>query len=238
MSFISKVGLQLYSIKDETSKDFLGTLEKVAAIGYKNVEFAGFFDTPAEVLKKTLDKLSLTPVSSHVSKDLLRNDLDNVIAYHKTIGVKYIVLPWSKTDSLDEVKNTAELLNNIAPKIHEAGMELAYHNHDQEFKKLDGNYAIDILLELTEKSGVSPQFDVFWIQYAGFNPVDYLEKYQSRCKTIHLKDMKTAGEKQNAEIGDGVIDMKAIIQKGLKFGSEYFIVSRKPLINRLLRLAK
>ncbi|NLM10753.1 MAG: sugar phosphate isomerase/epimerase [Clostridiaceae bacterium] len=227
MSFVNKVGLQLYSVKDEAGKDFLATLEKVAAMGYKNVEFAGFFNTPKEVLKDTLDRLSLTPVSSHVGKDLLRSDLDNLIAYHKTIGAKYITLSWSKTDTLDEIKDTAELLNNVAPRIGDAGLELAYHNHDQEFKKIDGKYAIDILLELTEKSGVSPQFDVFWIQFAGLNPIDFIIKYGPRCKMIHLKDMKTAGERQNTEIGNGVIDIEKIIQKGLEVGAGYFIVEQE-----------
>lgn len=227
MSFLDKIGLQLYSVKDETGKDFMGTLEKVAEIGYRNVEFAGFFNTPADVLKDTLDRLSLTAISSHVGKDLLVNDLDNVIAYHKTIGVKYIVLPWSKTDTPEDVNDTAALLNNIAPRIHEAGMELAYHNHYHEFNKLDGKYVMDILLELTEKSGVYPQFDVFWIQYSGIDPIDYITKYSGRCKTVHLKDMKASGEKQNTEVGNGVIDMKGIILKGLDAGAEYFIVEQE-----------
>ncbi|HZK26842.1 MAG TPA: hypothetical protein VFD00_04790, partial [Thermoclostridium sp.] len=115
MSFIEKVGLQLYSVRDEAEKDFLGTLEKVAAMGYKAVEFAGYFNTPAEVLKETLDRLSLTPISAHVAKELLRDDLDNVIAYYKSLGTKCIVLPWASADTIEDVKDTAELLNSIAP---------------------------------------------------------------------------------------------------------------------------
>ena len=120
MNFLEKVGLQLYTVRDEAKKDFLGTLEKVATIGYRAVEFAGFFDTPAEVLKETLERLSLMPISSHTSAELLRNDIENVIKYNKIIGTKHIVLPLTKVESLDELKGTAALLNNIAPRIHDA----------------------------------------------------------------------------------------------------------------------
>lgn len=226
MSFTDKIGLQLYTIREETDKDFLGTLEKVAAMGYKNVEFAGFFNTPADLLKDALMRLSLTPVSSHVGMNLLRSEADSLIAYHKAIGTKYIIVPWSKTDTLDEVKEIADLLNNMAPKVHEAGMELGYHNHAQEFQKIDGKYAMDILLELTEKSGVFPEFDVYWIQFAGLNPVDFISKYGSRCKLIHLKDMKSQTDKQYTEVGNGIIDMKKVIQKGLEVGTNYFIVEQ------------
>lgn len=226
MNFLEKVGLQLYTVRDEAKKDFLGTLEKVATIGYRAVEFAGFFDTPAEVLKETLERLSLMPISSHTSAELLRNDIENVIKYNKLIGTKHIVLPLTKVESLDELKGTAALLNNIAPRIHDAGMELGYHNHDKEFTKFNGEYAMDILLDLTQKAEVFPQFDVFWIQFAGLDPIDWISKYGSRCKIIHLKDMKTKGERENIEVGNGVVDMKAVIAKGLEVGAEYFIVEQ------------
>ncbi len=227
MNFVEKVGLQLYSIKDETGKDFLETLEKVAAMGYKNVEFAGFFDTPAEVLKETLDRLSLTAISSHTGMTLLLEDLDGMIAYHKTIGAKNLVVPWAKFETLEDVKNMADSLNKIAPKIHDAGLELGYHNHATEFIKFDGEYGLDILMELTQKSNVFPQVDTFWAAYAGVDPVDYISKYPGRCKMIHLKDMKIKGEKQQTEVGNGIIDTKGLIKKGLEIGIEYFIVEQE-----------
>lgn len=88
MDLTEKIGLQLYTVKEEAAKDFIGTIEKVAAAGYKNIEFAGFFNTPAEKLKDTLDRLSLKAVSSHVDKNMLLNNLDDLIAYHKVIGAK------------------------------------------------------------------------------------------------------------------------------------------------------
>jgi len=171
MSFMDKVSLQLYTVRDEAQKDFIGTIEKVAEIGYKGVEFAGFFDTPAEELKAALDRLNLVPVVSHTSGQLLREDLDQVIAYNKTIGTKYIVLPFAKMDSRDDIIGIAELLNSIAPKIQAAGMGVGYHNHSHELKIFDGEYGLDALLKLTEKSGVFPQIDVFWVEFAGLNPV-------------------------------------------------------------------
>ena len=238
MDLTEKIGLQLYTVKEEAAKDFIGTIEKVAAAGYKNIEFAGFFNTPAEKLKDTLDRLSLKAVSSHVDKNMLLNNLDDLIAYHKVIGAKNIVLSWSKTDTLDDVKDTAELLNSIAPRIQQEGMGLGYHNHGHEFQKIDGTYAIDILFDLTEKAGVFPQFDVFWMKYAGLDPIDFISKYGSRCRIIHLRDMKKQGERHSTEIGNGIIDMKRIIQKGLDVGAEYFIVEQESFERPCLEACK
>lgn len=226
MSFMDKVSLQLYTVREDAQKDFIGTIEKVAEMGYKGVEFAGFFDTPAEELKKALDRLSLVPVASHTSGQLLREDLDQVIAYNKTIGTKYIVLPFAKMDSRDDIMESANLLNSIAPKIQKAGMGVGYHNHSHELKVFDGEYGLDTLMKLTEKNGIFPQIDVCWVEFAGLNPVEYISKYKNRCHVIHLKDLKRRGEKEFAEVGSGILDMKAIILKGLEMGAEYFTVEQ------------
>jgi sugar phosphate isomerase/epimerase len=226
MSFLEKVSLQLYTVRDEAEKDFLGTLEKVAAMGYKGVEFAGFFNTEASDLKAALERLSLTPVASHTSVQLLREDLDNVIAYNKAIGTKYIVCPFAKIETLEDIKSMAELLNTIAPKISKAGMGIGYHNHSHELKIYDGEYGLDILMNLTKEAGVFPQIDVFWVEFAGLNPIEYISKYPKRCDVIHLKDMKVKGERAFAEVGSGILDMKGIIQKGLEMGALYFTVEQ------------
>jgi len=226
MSFIEKTGLQLYTVRDEAEKDFLGTLEKVADMGYRGVEFAGFFNTPARVLKEALDRLSLIPVASHTSVELLKNDLDNVIEYNKEIGTQAIICPWAKVGSREDIVEIAELMNKAAPKILKAGMKVGYHNHSDEFKIFNGEYGLDLLMNLTEKAGVFPEIDVFWVEYAGVDAISYISKYNDRCGIIHLKDMKRRGEAEFAEVGNGILDMKGIIKKGLETGSKYFIVEQ------------
>jgi sugar phosphate isomerase/epimerase len=226
MSFLDKVSLQLYTVREEAAKDFIGTIEKVAEIGYKGVEFAGFFDTPATELKAALDRLSLVPVASHTPLQLLKDDLDHVLAYNKEIGAKYIVCPFARIDTWEELNELAELLNRISPKIRDAGMGVGYHNHSHEFIKYDGKYGLDILMERTKEAGVFPQIDVFWVEFAGLNAVEYISKYKSRCPVIHLKDMKHREEQEFAEVGEGILDMKAIITKGLEMGAEYFTVEQ------------
>jgi len=238
MSFIERTGLQLYTVRDEAEKDFLGTLEKVAEMGYKGVEFAGFFNTPARVLKEALDRLSLIPIASHTSVELLKNDLDNVIEYNKEIGTQAIVCPWAKIGSYEDCVEIADLMNTAAPKILKAGMKVGYHNHSNEFKIFDCEYGLDLIMNLTEKSEVFPEIDVFWVEYSGVDAISYISKYNNRCEIIHLKDMKQRGEIVFAEVGNGILDIKGIIRKGLETGSKYFIVEQDTTDKPSLEAAK
>lgn len=226
MSFIERIGLQLYTVRDEAEKDFLGTLEKVAEMGYKCVEFAGFYNTPARELKKVLDRFSLIPVASHEGVELLKDNLDHVIEYNKEIGTGAIICPWAKIGSYDDIAEIAELMNTIAPKIKKAGMKVGYHNHSDEFKIFNGEYGLDLLMKLTEKSGVFPEIDAFWVEYSGVDAVSYISKYKNRCEMIHLKDMKQRGSAESAEIGNGILDIKGLIKNSLEFGVKYFLVEQ------------
>lgn len=226
MNIMEKIAIQMYSVRDEEQKDFLGTLEKVSEIGYKGVEFAGFFDTPADVLKKTLERLQLKSVASHTAIELLQDNLDDVIRYNQTIGTNYIICPWDVCKSKEEYLQRAAFFNVVAKKIDHAGMKFAYHNHAHEFDIVDGKYGLDYLYELTDPKIFIPQLDVYWIYYAGINPVDYIEKYAGRCKLIHLKDMKDAESKAMTEVGAGILDMKSIIAKGQEIGVEWFTVEQ------------
>lgn len=226
MSFVDKIGLQLYTVRDEAEKDFLGTLQRVAEMGYRVVEFAGFYGTPADKLKETLEKLSLIPAASHTPIEQLKNDLEHVIEYNKVVGTKAIVCPWAEIGTYEDVLKIADLMNSVAPEILKAGMKVGYHNHSNEFKIFNGEYGLDILLNSTEKAGVFPEIDVFWVEFAGLDAINYISKYKNRCEIIHLKDMKHRGQSEFAEVGCGVLNMRGIIKKGLEMGAEYFIVEQ------------
>ena len=227
---MEKIGLQLYSIKELTSTDFPGTLEKVAKIGYDGVEFAGTFNTPAPKLKEALADLGLKPAGSHIGIDRLKNELDSVIAYSLEIGDPYIICPGLPEDmhcSTDAWLKTAELFNQIGSKCKENGIGFGYHNHEFEFKSFDGIYGLDLLMDNTRPELVFLELDTFWVEYVGLRSVDFIEKYKERCSILHIKDMKSLQEKVNTEIGKGIMDFKGITALGKKYGVQWYTVEQE-----------
>lgn len=185
------LGAQLYTVRRALAADFDGTLEKVAAIGYREVEFAGYFDRAPRMVRASLDRCGLTAPATHVDLDAITNRLPQTIEDSKVIGHKYIVLPW-----LDERLRTqpdvwsrvAEQLGRAAEEAGRAGLGVGYHNHQFEFaRRADGRRPFDILLDATAGSGVVFELDLAWITAAGEDPVAYLRRYPERFKLVHLK---------------------------------------------------
>lgn len=220
----AKLAVQLWSIKDETEKDFIGALEKVAQMGYDGVEFAGFGDISAPDMKAALDRLGLKAAGAHVSLDLLRADLDGVIAYNKTIGNRYIVCPGAEAKTLEDCLALNREFEGYSKKIRENGMIFGYHNHAHEFVTIDGRYILDILLG---SGDIIDELDTYWSEYAGVDTLKYIEKLGSRLPLVHLKDMKVLdnGEKVSTVYGEGILDNRAIIDASIKYADpEWFII--------------
>lgn len=218
-----KTSLQLYSLKNETGKDFLGTLEKVAKMGYDGVEFAGFFDTPADVLKAHLDKLGLEAQGAHTPLPALEADLDGMIAYNKAIGNKYIVVPICGCKSKEEFEDFAKRLAVVGEKLKENGITLGFHNHAVELQyEEDGKYGFDILVgdELIYEP------DVFWTDYAGIDTVEFLKRIGSRAPLIHLKDYKILEDKSFKDVAFGVgdLDHKKIVDTALEYNKPEWLI--------------
>lgn len=228
---VSKIGLQLYSIKEFAQEDFLGTIEKVGKIGYDGVEFAGFFDTPASDLKKALDDSGLVPCGSHTDIALLTDKLDEVIEYNLAIGNSYIIcpfLPEHMRNSAGAYKKVAQLFNEIGQKCKDSGIQFGYHNHDFEFEKFDNQYGLDILLSNTDPDLVQMELDTFWVEYTGLKAVDFMKKYPKHFKSlIHIKDMKSLDDKTNTEVGKGIIDFEEIINMAKDLGIKWYIVEQE-----------
>lgn len=218
------VALQLYTVRDETAKDFIGTLEKVAAMGYDGVEFAGFGDIPATQMKAVLDRLGLKAVGSHTMPDLLKEKLDEVIKYNLEIGNKYVICPWAPFKTKEDYVNAVRLFNEIGARCRENGLQFVYHNHDFEFTKFDGEYGLDILYNGTTPENMVAEIDTCWAFYAGVDPADYVRKYKGRCPLVHIKDLKTKENKEFIEVGYGVIDIPEIVKAANEIGSEWLIV--------------
>jgi sugar phosphate isomerase/epimerase len=189
-------------------KDFLGTLEKVAKMGYKGVEFAGYNDIPADKMASTLKRLGLEAVSSHVPFDSLQNNLGRELDYLLKLGAKHITCPYADMDTKEKALKCAEILNKVGEKAKEAGLTLSYHNHAHEFKVDQGEYPLEVFFN--NSPYVKQQPDLFWIAYAGLNPIDYLKKNINRCPLIHLKQIKDNQTKQNVDAGSGIIDFAEV----------------------------
>ncbi|HOJ12092.1 MAG TPA: sugar phosphate isomerase/epimerase [Clostridiales bacterium] len=227
---MGKIGLQLYSIKELTQKDFLGTLQQVASIGYDGVEFAGFFDTPAPQLRSVLNAYGLNARGSHTGINLLVKDLEGVIEYNLEIGNPYVICPGLSEEmrnSSDAWKETAELFNNIGSKCKKNGIQFGYHNHAIEFEKFNGEYGYDILAENTDPNLVCLEIDTYWVEYAGLKSIDFMKKYSNRLPLLHIKELKSFSEKESTEIGKGVMNFKEITDLGKKYGTEWYIVEQE-----------
>jgi sugar phosphate isomerase/epimerase len=203
------ISLQLWSIKEEVEENFAHALEMTEKAGYQGVEFAGYYGKSPTELEELLAKYHLKAVSAHVGMDRLRTVLDTEISYAKTLGYKLIVCPWSDCKTIEQVIEDARFLESCAGAALKEGIAIAYHNHNQEFRKFDGRYVMDILLEHMPSVKFEP--DVFWIAYGLVDPVRYLTPLAKagRIAVVHAKELDKEGP-DNVYIGRGKIDFAGI----------------------------
>jgi sugar phosphate isomerase/epimerase len=219
------VGLQLYSLRDETARDFPGTLRKVAQMGYKAVEFAGYGGMEPAALAALLRELGLVCCGAHVGIERLKGALDAELEMSAALGNKYIVCPYAPIKTREDALALAEFLNACNEKVRGAGMSLGYHNHAHEFEKSGGQYLLDILLANVEPS-VFAQIDVFWVACAGIDPVSYIARYPGRQPLIHLKEL-AENRTDNVEIGAGILDFRSIIRAAGDLGTKHLIIEQE-----------
>lgn len=220
------VAIQLYSVRDALEKDFVGTLREIAGIGYKGVEFAGFGGLQAAELKGLLNELDLTPVGSHTNLDLLTGQLDEVIEYNKILGNKYIICPFNKYESKEDYIKASELYDGLGAKIREKGLEFLYHNHGFEFTRYDGENGFNILFKNVKPENMGAEIDLGWVFYMGIDPAAFLGSFHGRCPLIHIKDFLAVGEMTFTEIGNGLVDVKAVASAAASAGVEWLIVEQ------------
>jgi sugar phosphate isomerase/epimerase len=237
---IRKVGVQLYTVRDQMATDFDGTIAKVAAIGYKEVEFAGYFGHTPQQVRAVLDKNGLSAPSTHVQYDELDEKFPSVIEASKTIGLEYIVMPWIPEDlrkSPDIWKQASEKFNRCGEQTKKAGIQFAYHNHWFEFLPVEGKLPYDILLKACDPDLVKMELDLCWITVGGSDPIKYFNQYPGRFPLVHVKDIKKLPKVTEAgsqdfgsslqdmtSVGNGVIDWKRIFAYSDKAGIKHYIV--------------
>lgn len=221
------IALQLYTVRDETARDFAGTLRRVAAMGYRAVEFAGYGDMPAPELRDLLAEIGLRAASSHVGYARLDQQLDDEIAYCKTIGCASIALPWLAPEQRtpEFIDFLAGALTSWGPRCRDQGIALSYHNHDFEFAKVEAHGTttlLDRLLGATDPEVVGLEFDIYWAVFAGADPFEVLRKVSGRVSLIHAKDMTP--DRRFTEVGGGTLDWSALVPAARAAGARWFIV--------------
>jgi sugar phosphate isomerase/epimerase len=237
---IQRLGMQLYTVRTEMEKDVDGTLAKVAAIGYKEVEFAGYFKrTPAQI-RDGLKKAGLTAPAAHIDYPSLAGDkLPAMIEAAQVIGHRYLVNPWideSLRKEPDIWKRVAETFNRAGAATQKAGIQFAYHNHHFEFAPVDGKLPYELLLEQCDPKLVKMELDLCWISAAGKDPLDYFANYPGRFPLVHVKGLSKKPEggatapiqtvmPSLTDVGtNDVVDWKRIFAKSEQAGIQHYFV--------------
>lgn len=248
------IGLQLYTVREQLEQDFDGTLKQVAAIGYREVEMAGFFGKKPAEIKKSLQDAGLHCGSVHVFGP---GGVQEALSCAKEIGAKYVIssvllpkqLPEGKSDlkafmaalaslTFGDYKSIAEQCNNMGAETKKAGLQFGYHNHNFEFKPFCEGIGYDELLRSTDPELVKFELDCGWMMAAGHSPSAYLGKYPDRYRLLHIKDFKPiskpafgleqSGRPEAAELGRGHIDYRPIFAAAKKTQVEWYYVEQEP----------
>jgi len=225
-----KTGLALYTVRDEMAKDPAATLAAVAAKGFNWVEAANhsnraFYGLKPKEYGKLVKKNGMDPLSTHSA--VRPENEDQMIEDAAEAGMKYLILPslpeeWS--NSLAAYQKTAEYFNKVGEKCRKAGMTFAFHNHQVEFTEMEGKVPFDILAENTDPRLVTFELDLAWITAAGKDPVAYFRKFPGRFEVWHFKDLSP--EKQDATLGEGIIDFKPILAEAKTSGMKYWFLEQ------------
>ncbi|PIB37412.1 hypothetical protein BFP72_05170 [Reichenbachiella sp. 5M10] len=237
----SGIGLQLYTLRDSMSVSPKETLQRVAKLGYTQIELADykegrFYGFEPKDFTRIAKSYGLTPVSAHIGIEALRSKPELVISSCKVAGISYVVLPWLQEEerqNIEQYKEHVALMNRIGKMCSEAGLKFAYHNHAFEFESIDGEVPMDIIMEGTNPEHVKMELDLYWISKAGFDPVTYLQKYPGRFTMWHVKDMDDTPDQNFTEVGNGTIDYQAIFELIESSDLEYFFVEQDQSSNPL-----
>ena len=230
-----RIGIQLYSLRDQLPKDVKGVIRKVAEAGYKEVETYGysvkdkFWGLEPAAFKSLLDENGLKAPSGHYGMDKFFTDgstdeLKTYIDASKIVGGEYISVPYlgdALRKNLDDYKKVAAGLNKAAELCKASGLKLTYHNHDFEFQPYGETNGYQVMLKETDPKLVQFELDLYWIVRSGHDPVKLFNENPGRFPLWHVKDMDKANPKINTEVGSGSIDFKKIFENAKLAGLEY-----------------
>ena len=225
---IDRIGVQLYTVRDAMKEDFDGTLAKVAAVGFREVEFAGYFDHSPKDVKASLDHAGLVSPSAHFNNSFLGDPWPGVLESAKIIGQQYVICSFidEKTRAEPGIwPRMADMFNHAGEEARKAGIQFGYHNHSFEFTPVDGKLPYDILLHNTDPNLVKMEMDLYWIVNAGADPLAYFSRYPGRFPLVHVKGRAKNGDITEVK-ADNSIDWKAIFAQSEKAGIKHHFVEQ------------
>lgn len=236
------LGVQLYSLRETIGNDVKGTIEKIAGVGFKEVETYGyspengFWGLSIAEFRNLLNNNGITSPSGHYGMDKYLSaegtvsDFQNVLDAASELGQTYLIIPYigePLRTSIDDYKRMAQKLNEAGEKCKDAGLKLAYHNHAFEFDNFNGKNGFEVFLEETDEDLVFFEMDLYWVVRAKEDPVSLFEKYPGRFPLWHVKDMDKSNMELNTEIGTGTIDFQKIFDKAEEAGAKHFILEQE-----------
>ncbi len=232
------LAIQLYTIRDAIAQNLETSLERLAELGFKQLEIYGydgkFFGKARAEFQSILKNVGMEVISSHHttgivhnSKGTLLNDWEQSVEDLKEIGAKYMVCSYlfEEERTHENYIKLPELLNQSGEITNNAGIGFAYHNHDFEFEKFGDQTVYDFILDNSDSDFVKMELDLYWISKAGFDPLEYFESYPGRFPLWHVKDIKS-GSKDFSEIGNGIIDFENIFKAKEKAGLKYWFLEQ------------
>lgn len=221
------------TVKEMIGNDPRGTLEILAKMGYKYLEFGGTYGMEVKELKAFLNDIGMVPLAGGASISGLQGDkLKEVIDAQLLMGKKYLVCYWpwmhgGENPTMDDVKFAVDEFNRIGEICNTNDLRFAFHNHDKEFTKIGDQVIYDYILEYTEPELLTMQLDLYWIFVGGADPIEYFKKYPGRFELLHVKDALDPNDRESFTcVGAGVIDFEAIFRMRNEGGFKHLIVER------------
>lgn len=222
-----KFAAQLYTLRNEISKDFPGVLRELKKMGWEAVQIDGLYDYSPEEIADVLKETGLKTAGMHISLDRMNDELENVLKEADLFGTTDFFCHYLEEDmqNLEGYLKAKHDLIEVSKKAK--GYRVGYHNHDFEFKtKIDGKYALDYIAEEQDGISIYPEVDTYWVKKAGIDPLRFIKKFPNRIPILHLKDMTNDDREYFAEIGTGSIDFEPILEWGEQNGVEYYCVEQ------------
>ena len=220
---MTRVGLMLYTVRDECSLDLAGTLRAVAEMGYEGVELFDLHGHAPAQVRVWLDEARLDVCGRHVSLAALEHGLPELGEQAPILGTNRIALSWIEAPtSREDARTAAERLGHAAREAASLGLELGFHNHDGELRELHGCTFLDDLLELP----LFLELDLGWAWWAGVDPVGLLERSRGRVPLVHVKDFRTRGERSFCPVGEGSVGYGRVAPAAVELGVEWLLVEQ------------
>jgi sugar phosphate isomerase/epimerase len=223
---VKDFSIQLYMLKEYTEKSFPAVLEKLGKLGYTGVEFAGYGNIPSGEMRSLLEAHTLKPVGTHVGVDSLKNNWEEERRYNKEIGTDYIIVPRTEMKTLEDALAFAKTLREFSAKVKGAGFNFAYHNHGYEFNSQGGKYFLDAILDEVPAEEMDLELDLFWLPNMGVAYKQWIEKYHSRIKLLHIKQIADSQGKITVDLGPGFIDYPWVFEHLQNWGAKHFILEQ------------